>query len=82
MLEIHVPFSANKVLSFFAFLEALSIFLAMVLRFLGPERVTNYDSEDDYVPARLPLLRNQAQQASYIADPILSLKQSWNAKSS
>jgi hypothetical protein len=34
----------------------------MVLRTLGPDRETDYDSDDDItVPARLPLLRNQSQ---------------------
>ncbi|KAG1359560.1 Tetraspanin-19 [Cocos nucifera] len=39
--------------------QALSIFLAMVLRALGPDHGSYYDSDDDIVPARLPLLRNQ-----------------------
>lgn len=61
--------------------QAISIFLSLALRVLGPEQVINYDSDDDYVPARLPLLRNQAQQAQHVADPILSPKnESWNAK--
>ncbi|RRT57179.1 hypothetical protein B296_00018891 [Ensete ventricosum] len=39
--------------------EALSIFMAMVLRALGPDSGTDCDSDDDSIPARLPLLRNQ-----------------------
>ncbi|XP_042428244.1 tetraspanin-19-like [Zingiber officinale] len=41
--------------------QALSIILAMVLKVLGPNIETDYDSDDDYIPARLPLLRNQSQ---------------------
>ena len=42
--------------------QVLLIILGMVLRTLGPDRETDYDSDDDTtVPARLPLLRNQAQ---------------------
>ncbi|KAG6486610.1 hypothetical protein ZIOFF_055188 [Zingiber officinale] len=53
---------------------ALSIILAMVLKVLGPNIETDYDSDDDYIPARLPLLRNQSQ-------PNLTLKNySWNVK--
>ena len=45
--------------------QVLSIILGMVLRTLGPDRETDYDSDDDTtVPARLPLLRNQAQHAN------------------
>ncbi|ONK63986.1 uncharacterized protein A4U43_C07F20940 [Asparagus officinalis] len=59
--------------------QALSIFIAMVLRVLGPERMINYDSDDDYVPTRLPLLRNQAPRTSYVTDPVLPQKnESWN----
>ncbi|XP_042420992.1 tetraspanin-19-like isoform X1 [Zingiber officinale] len=54
--------------------QALSIILAMVLKVLGPNIETDYDSDDDYIPARLPLLRNQSQ-------PNLTLKNySWNVK--
>jgi hypothetical protein len=42
----------------------------MVLRTLGPDRETDYDSDDDVtVPARLPLLINQSQHGSYYAEP-------------
>ncbi|XP_020696843.2 tetraspanin-19-like [Dendrobium catenatum] len=54
--------------------QALSIFLAMVLRALGPDHVYYYDSDDDSVPARLPLLRNETQNTSYVANTGLFLK--------
>ncbi|URE44510.1 Stem-specific protein [Musa troglodytarum] len=42
--------------------QALSIFTAMVLRALGPDSGTDCDSDDDSIPARLPLLRNQVNR--------------------
>ncbi|RWW55879.1 hypothetical protein BHE74_00037450 [Ensete ventricosum] len=47
--------------------EAMSLFLAMILRALGPD--SRNDSDDEYLPARLPLLRNQVQHAPYVGDP-------------
>ncbi|XP_008802328.1 tetraspanin-19-like [Phoenix dactylifera] len=61
--------------------QALSIFLAIVLRALGPDHGSYYDSDDDTVPARLPLLRNQAHRTPYTAEPNLSTKNdSWNVR--
>ncbi|PKA55759.1 Tetraspanin-19 [Apostasia shenzhenica] len=61
--------------------QALSIFLAMVLRALGPDHGEYYDSDDDSVPARLPLLRNQAQNNPCMPDPAILLKNdSWNVR--
>ncbi|CAL9205124.1 unnamed protein product [Musa hybrid cultivar] len=54
--------------------QAFSIFTAMVLRALGPDSSIDYDSDDDFVPARLPLLRNEVQQTYHTAAPSLSLK--------
>ncbi|KAJ6806092.1 tetraspanin-19-like [Iris pallida] len=61
------------VLSFVA-AEATVLVIALVLRVLGPDREISYDSDDDYVPARLPLLQNQAQQTSNFIDPSVFLK--------
>lgn len=58
----------------FAVAQAIALFIALVLRVIGPECVINYDSDDDYVPARLPLLQNQAQQTSNFIDPRVFLK--------
>ncbi|KAJ6822568.1 tetraspanin-19 [Iris pallida] len=59
--------------------QALSVFLAIVLRALGPDRGSYYDSDDEYVPARLPLLRNQVQHTQYVADGYVpSHNDSWN----
>lgn len=55
-------------------LQASSIFLAMILRFLGPDRRSYYDSDDDYTPARLPLLKSPVQQSPYAIDSHFTLK--------
>ncbi|XP_066346378.1 tetraspanin-19-like [Miscanthus floridulus] len=62
--------------------QVLSIILGMVLRTLGPDRETDYDSDDDTtVPARLPLLRNQAQHGSDYAEPNTSRRSdSWKLR--
>ncbi|RZS08417.1 hypothetical protein BHM03_00039388 [Ensete ventricosum] len=50
--------------------QGMSLFVAMILRALGPYHGNCYDSDDEYLPARLPLLRNQAQQhTQYVGDP-------------
>uniref|UniRef100_A0A0E0H7J8 Uncharacterized protein n=1 Tax=Oryza nivara TaxID=4536 RepID=A0A0E0H7J8_ORYNI len=47
--------------------QVLSIVLGMVLRALGPDRESDYDSDDDpSVPARLPLLRNQLTNENFL----------------
>ena len=59
----------------------MSIFLAMVLRALGSDRGSYYESDDDYIPARLPLLRDQVQHGPYIVDPHLAIRNdSWNMR--
>ncbi|KAL5994505.1 hypothetical protein ACLOJK_024558 [Asimina triloba] len=50
--------------------QVLSILLAMILRALGPDRGSYYDSDDDLAPPRLPLLRDHSQQhPTYVVDP-------------
>ncbi|CAL9087173.1 unnamed protein product [Musa textilis] len=49
--------------------QAMSLFVAMILRALGPYYGNCYDSDDEYLPARLPLLRNQVPHTQYIGDP-------------
>eukprot|EP00262_Sarcandra_glabra_P009556 TRINITY_DN23986_c0_g1_i1.p1 TRINITY_DN23986_c0_g1~~TRINITY_DN23986_c0_g1_i1.p1 ORF type:complete len:223 (+),score=32.55 TRINITY_DN23986_c0_g1_i1:196-864(+) len=61
--------------------QAVSIILAMILRALGPDRAIDYDSDDDYIPARLPLLKNHVQQSPYVAHPHFALKNdAWNVR--
>ncbi|XP_077223824.1 tetraspanin-19-like [Tasmannia lanceolata] len=63
--------------------QALSIFLAMILRALGPDHGSYYDSDDDYTPARVPLLRNQITHPPYVAYPHYALQNNaWNASAS
>jgi hypothetical protein len=62
--------STSDPLLTYSIFQVLSIILGMVLRTLGPDRETDYDSDDDVtVPARLPLLINQSQHGSYYAEP-------------
>ncbi|CAL9154479.1 unnamed protein product [Musa hybrid cultivar] len=49
--------------------QAMSLFVAMILRALGPYHGNCYDSDDEYLSARLPLLRNQVQHTQYVGDP-------------
>ncbi|EPS69019.1 hypothetical protein M569_05751, partial [Genlisea aurea] len=41
-----------------AALQVLSIVLAMILKAQGPHPVRYYDSDEEYLPDRIPLLRN------------------------
>lgn len=47
-------------------LQGLSILVAMVLRSVGPTKY--YDSDDEYIPARLPLIKHDLQPAPYLKD--------------
>ncbi|RZC46495.1 hypothetical protein C5167_039432 [Papaver somniferum] len=62
--------------------QGLSILLSMILRALGPDQGGFYDSDDDYTPARLPLLKNPTHPPAYVvADPRFAPKSdSWNAR--
>ncbi|KAG6500184.1 hypothetical protein ZIOFF_040025 [Zingiber officinale] len=62
--------------------QGMSIFLAMILKALSPNSGSSYDSDDDSMNARLPLLRNQVQQgATYVCDPHVPYKSdSWNLR--
>ncbi|CAD5170475.1 unnamed protein product, partial [Musa acuminata subsp. malaccensis] len=59
--------------------QAMSLFLGMILRALGPDSRNGCDSDDEYIPARLPLLRDRVQHAPYVGDPSAPYqKDSWN----
>ncbi|TVU16584.1 hypothetical protein EJB05_40155 [Eragrostis curvula] len=63
--------------------QVLSIILGVVLRTLGPDRETDYDSDDDaIVPARLPLLRNQSTQHApdYVESNLAGRSDSWKVR--
>lgn len=64
----------NEVFFIFCF-QGLSLLLAMILKALGPHQY--YDSDDDYAPDRVPLLRN----AVVVGDPVYgSNRDAWNIK--
>ncbi|XP_074563201.1 tetraspanin-19-like [Curcuma longa] len=56
------------IISFRSKNDALSIFLSMLLKALGPEDQTDYESDDDVVQTRLPFLRNQVQKTPHMPD--------------
>ncbi|XP_042520189.1 tetraspanin-19-like [Macadamia integrifolia] len=62
--------------------QGLSVLLSMVLRALGPDPGRYYDSDDDYAPVRLPLLRNPVQPPPYVVvDPQFAPKNdAWNGR--
>lgn len=56
--------------------------LATILRNLGPHPERCYDSDDDYIPDRVPLLKNYGHPCYAVgADPIYGSKNdSWNVR--
>ncbi|KAL3509401.1 hypothetical protein ACH5RR_028802 [Cinchona calisaya] len=60
--------------------QGLSILLAMILKALGPHPERYYESDDDYTPDRVPLLKHYAPPPSFVvADPLHPSKNdSWN----
>ncbi|KAJ0112172.1 hypothetical protein Patl1_02226 [Pistacia atlantica] len=54
-------------------MQGLSFLLAMVLKVLRPDRY--YDSDDEYAPDRVPLLRNFVHPPTYVVgDPVYGSK--------
>ncbi|CAK9177601.1 unnamed protein product [Ilex paraguariensis] len=60
--------------------QGLCLLLAMILKALGPHPETYYESDDDYTPDSVPLLRNYVPPPSYVVgDPLYGPKNgSWN----
>ncbi|CAI9089431.1 OLC1v1024003C1 [Oldenlandia corymbosa var. corymbosa] len=63
-------------------IQGLSVLLAMILKALGPHRERYYESDDDYSPDRVPLLKHYAPQPSYVVgDPLHPSKSdAWNIR--
>ncbi|XP_073058386.1 tetraspanin-19-like [Primulina eburnea] len=47
-------------------LQGMGILLAIILKALGPHHVRYYESDDDYLPDRVPLLKNYVPHQSYV----------------
>ncbi|GMP54526.1 hypothetical protein CsSME_00019676 [Camellia sinensis var. sinensis] len=61
--------------------QGLCMLLAMILKALGPHPERCYDSDDDYTPDRVPLLKNYVQPHYVVGDPIYRSKNdSWNVR--
>ncbi|ONI17378.1 hypothetical protein PRUPE_3G155500 [Prunus persica] len=60
--------------------QGLSLLLAMILKALGPHQY--YDSDDEYVTERVPLLKNAVLPPPYvIGDPVYGSKNdAWNIR--
>ncbi|XP_017648341.1 tetraspanin-19-like [Gossypium arboreum] len=70
-----------KWIGFIIFLgQGLSVLSAMALRACGPNQCSNYDSDEEFNQARLPLINNHPQQPAYvIVDPPFANKnEAWN----
>ncbi|XAR55491.1 hypothetical protein NMG60_11035569 [Bertholletia excelsa] len=63
-------------------IQGLSLLLAMILKALGPYHERCYDSDDDYSPDRVPLLKNYVQPPYVVSgDPVYgSRNDSWSAR--
>ncbi|CAI9772550.1 unnamed protein product [Fraxinus pennsylvanica] len=48
-------------------LEVLSMLMAIILKALGPHPERYYESDDDYPPERVPLLRNYVPPPTHVA---------------
>ncbi|KAG9145476.1 hypothetical protein Leryth_019845 [Lithospermum erythrorhizon] len=62
--------------------QGLSLLFAMVLKALGPHPERYYESDDDYLPDRVPLLRPYVPPPNYaLGDPVYgSRNNSWNIR--
>ncbi|CAH9099253.1 unnamed protein product [Cuscuta epithymum] len=65
-----------------AAVQGLSMLLSMILKALGPNRERFYDSDDDYIPDGVPLLKNYVPQPScVVGDPVYgSTSDPWNIR--
>ncbi|GFP78783.1 tetraspanin-19 [Phtheirospermum japonicum] len=63
-------------------LQGLSMLLAMILKALGPHAERYYESDDEYLPDRVPLLKNYVPPQSYVvSEPAYGVKSdAWNVR--
>ncbi|KAL6538267.1 hypothetical protein OROGR_012255 [Orobanche gracilis] len=63
-------------------LQGLSVLLAMILKALGPRTERYYESDDDYLSDRVPLLKNYVPPQSYVvSEPAYGVKNdAWNIR--
>ncbi|KAL3632304.1 hypothetical protein CASFOL_025288 [Castilleja foliolosa] len=63
-------------------LQGLSLLLAMILNALGPRAERYYESDDEYLPDRVPLLKNYAPPQSYVGtEPAYGVNNdAWNVR--
>lgn len=54
--------------------QGLSVFLALILKALGPHRERRYDSDDEYAIEEVPLLRNYVNQSPYVVAGVYGTK--------
>ncbi|KAK8992327.1 hypothetical protein V6N11_048411 [Hibiscus sabdariffa] len=61
--------------------QGLSVLLGMALRAFSPNQGSNYDSDEEFTQARLPLVNNHAQQSAYVIGepPFVNKNETWNA---
>ena len=64
------------------YVQGVSMLLAMILKALGPYPERYYESDDDYSPDRVPLLKHYAPPPSYVVADTLhpSRNDSWNVR--
>lgn len=62
-------------------LQGLSLLFAMILKALGPHPTRYYESDDDYLPDQIPLLRPYVPPSHYaVGDPLYGRNDSWNVR--
>lgn len=63
-------------------LQGISLLLAMVLKALGPHPERYYESDDEYLPDRVPLLKSYVPPQSYVVtEPPLGMKNdAWSVR--
>ncbi|GER26316.1 tetraspanin family protein [Striga asiatica] len=61
--------------------QGLSMLLAMILKALGTHTERFYESDDDYLPDRVPLLKNYVPPQAYVvSEPAYGKNDAWNVR--